>query len=40
MQTFFFHNVLHHFMLYENISTGAQYVILDNKITCLGLTFF
>jgi hypothetical protein len=37
---FVFHNALHHFMLCESISTGAQYVILDNKIKCLSLAFF
>jgi hypothetical protein len=37
---FVFHNALHHFMLYESICTGAQYVNLDNKIKCLSLAFF
>jgi hypothetical protein len=30
-----FHNALHHFMLSESISTGAEYVTLDNKIKYL-----
>jgi hypothetical protein len=34
---FVFHNALHHFMLCESISTGAQDVILDNKIKYLSL---
>jgi hypothetical protein len=34
---FVLHNALHHFMLCESISTGAQYVILDNKIKYLSL---
>jgi len=37
---FVFHNALHHFMLCESISTGAQYVNLDNKIKSLSLAFF
>jgi hypothetical protein len=34
---FVFHNALHHFMLCESTSTGAQYVTLDNKIKYLSL---
>jgi hypothetical protein len=37
---FVFYNAFHHFMLCESISTGAQYVTLDNKIKCLSLAVF
>jgi hypothetical protein len=40
MHTFVFHNALHHFMLCESISTGAQNVTLDNKIKCLSLVVY